>query len=75
MLHEYSQETVEIFSPGMEADYFKSAEECADKIKYYLKNETLRHKISKAGHEKLFSAKHLYTDRVDEIWQKVTYLS
>ncbi len=75
MLHEYSQDAVEIFRPGIEADYFKSTEECADKIKYYLKNKMLRKKIAKSGHEKLFSAKHLYTDRADEIWQKITSLS
>lgn len=72
MLHEYSAEAVEIFRPGIEADYFKTTEECADKIKYYLKNDGLRQKIAKSGHERLFSAKHLYTNRVDEIWQKVT---
>ncbi|OGU35882.1 MAG: hypothetical protein A2315_15895 [Ignavibacteria bacterium RIFOXYB2_FULL_35_12] len=71
MLHEYSEEAMEFFVPGVEADYFKDVEECADKIKFYLKNETIRQKIARAGHEKIFSAKHIYTDRVEEIWQKI----
>ena len=75
MLHEYSEEAIEFFEPGIDADYFKSPEECADKIKYYLKNDMLRQKIAKAGHEKVFSAKYLYTNRVDEIWQNITSLS
>lgn len=74
MLHEYSEEAIEFFEPGGEADYYKSAEECADKIKFYLKNETLRLKIAAAGHEKIYLAKHLYTDRVDEIWEKIISL-
>lgn len=74
MLHEYSEEAIEFFEPGIEADYYKSAEECADKIKFYLKNETLRLKIATAGHEKIYLAKHLYTDRVDEIWKKIISL-
>jgi spore maturation protein CgeB len=70
MLHEYSEEAIEFFEPGVEADYFKSPEECADKIKFYLKNEALRQIIANAGHEKIFSANHLYTDRVEVLWKK-----
>ena len=67
MLHEYSEEAAEFFNEGKEAEFFRDIEECADKIKFYSDNDSLRNSILEKGHRKIFSAKHTYDDRVDTI--------
>ena len=72
MLHQYSDEAADFFKKGEEAEFFCDAEECADKINFYLKNDSLRDSISARGFQKIFSAKHTYEDRVDTILEAVT---
>jgi len=71
MLHEYSDEAADFFNEGVEAEFFHDAEECADKIRYYFKNDDLRDKIAKAGYEKIFSAGYTYTNLVKVIQERV----
>jgi spore maturation protein CgeB len=72
MLHEHSDEAADFFKKGEEAEFFNDAEECSDKIIFYLKNDSLRDSISTKGFQKIFSAKHTYEDRVDTILKVVT---
>jgi len=62
LLHEYSDEVVDFFKEGEEAEFFRSAGECAEKIKYYTKNSTVRQKIAAAGHQRLISSGYTYTN-------------
>lgn len=63
MLHEYSEEAIEFFKPGIEADYFKDEIECVDKILFYLEHEDLRKKIAEAGQIRA-SSDHTYEQRL-----------
>jgi spore maturation protein CgeB len=42
----------ELFAEGKEAEFFSSTEECADKIRFYLKQEPLRARIADKGHRR-----------------------
>ena len=67
MLHEYSDEVVDFFEPGKEMDTFKSAEECLDKIQYYLKNESVREKIALNGYNKVINSDFNYLSNIHSI--------
>lgn len=62
MLHEESDEAKDFFEPGVEAEFYTSIEECADKVAYYVKNENARIKIAKAGYERTVKSKYYYTE-------------
>lgn len=42
----------ELYKEGEEAEFFDSAEECAEKIRYYLVHDSARNKIAAAGHRR-----------------------
>lgn len=56
----------EVFQDGVHLVYFRSAEECLEKVGYYLRNERLRRSIASRGHE-LVVREHRYLDRVGSI--------
>jgi len=71
VLHEYSEEAASFFVEGAEAEFYRDVEECADKVKFYFKNDELRNKIAQAGYKKIFSAGYAYTDLVNTITGKL----
>jgi spore maturation protein CgeB len=42
----------ELFDEGKEAEFFGSIEECADKIRFYLNNESTRDRIAEQGYQR-----------------------
>jgi spore maturation protein CgeB len=52
LLTDYSDSLNTYFEPEKEVITFKTKEEAADKVKYYLKNDTIRTAIAKRGQEK-----------------------
>lgn len=58
MLAERTDEHLELFEEGKEAEFFGSAEELLDKIKFYLKNESLRQKIARQGRVRCIKSKY-----------------
>jgi len=73
MLHEYSEEAMELFKPHEHAVYFSSMEECVDKIKFYLKQDELRLKIAQNGYIQAMKYENSYEARVDAIIQKFKF--
>lgn len=67
MLHERSEEAMDFFKEGKEAEYFSTTEELLDKSEFYLNNEDLREKISSAGYEKIFRAGYTYENRAKQL--------
>ena len=53
----------ELFEEDVDIVFFSSAEEAVDKASFYLKNERLREKISRAGQEKVLKY-HTYENRL-----------
>jgi spore maturation protein CgeB len=67
MLHERSEEALELFEEGKEAEYYGSIEEFKDKINFYLNNGDSRMKIAKAGYERCIKSGYSYSDRANRI--------
>jgi len=63
-----TKEIAEYFVPGEEIITYQDANDAADKIKYYLKNEDLREKIAKNGYERVMR-EHTYEKRFSEIFE------
>ena len=56
----------QVFKDGVHLAWFKSLDECIDKIDFYLAHDELRDQIAAAGHE-VVTAEHGYSNRVSEI--------
>jgi hypothetical protein len=56
----------EMFEPGREVAVYRSPEECADLIKFYLENEKDREAIARAGQERTLR-EHTYARRMGEL--------
>lgn len=70
MIHERTEEVLEIFKEGDSVECYESAEELIDKIKYYLSHENLRQKIADKGHEIVWKF-HKSDDRAKEMIDKL----
>lgn len=64
MLSERTPDIINSYKEGTEAEFFSSKEEMQDKINFYLKNETAREKIAKAGYERALKSGYSNSDRV-----------
>jgi len=73
MLHEYSEEAMEVFRPEKEAVYFKTPEELYDKCKYYLTHETERENIAMKAYNRTISKNLFYELRVEQIKKELGY--
>lgn len=71
LLAERTTEHLEFLREGNEADYFSSVEELIDKINFYLKNDSIRLRIAKAGYERVISIQASYSDRARFISQEI----
>jgi spore maturation protein CgeB len=71
MLHERSEEAMEFFIEGKEAEFFSNPEELNDKADYYLKNEDIREKIALAGYNKIYTANYTYDNQAHNILNKI----
>jgi spore maturation protein CgeB len=46
----------ELFEEGKEAEFFGSVEECAEKIRFYLKKETVRNRVAERGYQRCLNS-------------------
>ncbi|MEW9900543.1 glycosyltransferase [Chitinivorax sp. PXF-14] len=53
LLTDYSDELAEYFEPGKEVETWRTPEELADKLRYYLAHDAAREAIARAGHERV----------------------
>ena len=67
MLHEYSEEVAGFFEEGKEFVSFKTVEECADKIRFYVKNSREREKIALAGYNRLIKSNYNYLHNIERM--------
>jgi hypothetical protein len=64
MLADRTEEHLELFEEGREAEYFGSDDEYLDKIRFYLANESARHRVALAGHMRCMSSGYSYDERI-----------
>jgi hypothetical protein len=62
----------ELYREGEEAEFFGSDEECADKIRFYLRNDSKRQKIAQAGYERCLKSDYSLTRSMREAMREVS---
>ncbi|MGB3204745.1 MAG: glycosyltransferase [Crinalium sp.] len=70
-LAQRSTKHLEIYEEGKEAEFFGSDEECADKINFYLKNESERIKIAEAGYQRCIKSGYSLHERLSRALKEV----
>jgi spore maturation protein CgeB len=71
MLAERTNEHLQLFEEGTEAEFFDSPEELCVKVKYYLTQETNRQRIAKAGRNRCVNSGYSHHDRLKEMLEKI----
>jgi glycosyltransferase involved in cell wall biosynthesis len=66
-LAERSEEHLQFFVEGKEAEYFASPQELIDKIRYYLDHESKREEIAKRGYKRCIKSDYSYLSRSREV--------
>ena len=64
MLADRTAEHLELFTEGVEAEYFGSDEEYIDKLRYYLANDPARERVACAGHARCMTSGYSYDERI-----------
>jgi spore maturation protein CgeB len=67
MLAERTEEHLQLFEEGAEAEFFSSRDELLDKIKYYLAHPSTRSKIATAGRQRCLRSGYSYHERIRTI--------
>jgi glycosyltransferase involved in cell wall biosynthesis len=64
MLAERTDEHLDLFTEGVEAEYFSSVDELVDKCRYYLAHEEIRQRIARAGFERCLRSGYSNEERL-----------
>jgi hypothetical protein len=64
----------ELFAEGKEAEFFGSAEECAEKVRFYLRNEQARQSIAENGYRRCLRDDYSLNRRMREAVQDILSL-
>jgi spore maturation protein CgeB len=72
LLSEYSDDLTTLYEPGVEADFFRSPAEAAEKAAKYLGDEQLRRSVAAAGHARAWQSGYDVKSRMAEVvWSAV----
>ena len=67
MLAERTDEHLQLFKEGKEAEFFSSKEELLEKVNYYLQHDQERLAIAKAGYERCYKDSYTFENRMQDI--------
>ncbi len=70
LLTDYCEEIAELLRPGLEIETFRSAEELADKVRFYLANDAARQRVAAQGHA-AFRLHHTWQARVAQLLRNI----
>jgi spore maturation protein CgeB len=70
LLTEYNDEIVKWFEPGVHLDVYRTPEELAEKVQYYLQHPDKAHSIGQAAREKILE-NHTFSKRFEEIFMNL----
>jgi spore maturation protein CgeB len=71
MLADRTEDHLEFFEEGKEAEYFSSDDEFREKLRFYLANESARMRIAMAGHERCMTSGYSYDDRLRTVMNEL----
>lgn len=71
MLAERTDEHLALFEEDVEAAYFDSDEEMADKLRFYLAHDEARQRIAAAGHRRCMTSGYSYQDRIRQLVEQL----
>ncbi|MBS1808087.1 MAG: glycosyltransferase [Acidobacteria bacterium] len=71
LLADRTDEHLEFFAEGKEAEFFSSQEELQDKARFYLSHESLREKIAWNGYHRCLNSNYSYKHRVRSIMNQL----
>lgn len=74
LLAERSDEHLELFEEGKEAEFFATEEELSNKIRYYLCHPTERERIAAAGRERCINSDYTHQGRLRKVLDQVIKL-
>lgn len=74
MLAERTNEHMELFEEGKEAEFFGTKEELLEKVRYYLDHEDERKRIARAGRERCLKSGYSYHERIKEMFRVIDEL-
>jgi spore maturation protein CgeB len=67
LISEYSEDMNKLFKSGEEAAFFSTPEDLIDHISFYMQNDDVRKRVSKAGHLKVTSAGYDIHSRMKKV--------
>lgn len=71
MLAERTDEHLRLFKENEEAIYFSSNEELSEQVRYFLKHEEVRMRISQAARKRCLIGGYSYRERITKMFQKI----
>jgi spore maturation protein CgeB len=67
MLSEYTEDLANLYEEGVEADFFRSPAQLAEKLSIYLNNENLRRHVADAGRRRVANSGHDIVSRMRQL--------
>jgi spore maturation protein CgeB len=71
MLADRTEEHMQFFREGEEAEFFSSDEEYLEKLSFYLSNHGLRRRIAEAGRARCLSSGYSYDERIAAVLRSI----